>query len=259
MNQFFNPVVIAARTIAVTVKNQANVFSTNFNTSLYPPIIKEYAADNKQGMFQLIYNGSKMTFFLMWVFVLPLYLHMDYVLTLWLKNPPDNAVFFTRLALFESIINASALPIMTAARAQGKMKWYELPLGSLQLFIFIVDWILLRLGFDAWVVFIVAAGGNAVMYLIRLIFVKKLVGLPIFNFIRFVIIPLFFIAILSAIPSYFISHVVPNKFLFVLLSVMASVCFSTTSFFFLGIDKSMRKKIVINLQKRLKFKSSEGN
>ena len=122
LNQFFNPIVIAARTIAVTVSNQVNVFSSNFNTSLYPPIVKEYAAGRKEEMFSLIFNGSKMTFFLMWVFALPLWLHMDYVLTLWLKNPPENAILFTRLALFESLINASALPLMTAARAQGKMK-----------------------------------------------------------------------------------------------------------------------------------------
>lgn len=35
LNQFFNPIVIAARTIAVTVSGQVNTFSQNFNTSLY--------------------------------------------------------------------------------------------------------------------------------------------------------------------------------------------------------------------------------
>ncbi len=123
LNQFFNPVVIAARTIAVTVSGQVNVFSANFNTSLYPSIVKEYAAGRSEAMFSLIFNGSKMTFFLMWVFALPLWLHMDYVLTLWLKNPPENAILFTRLALLESLINASALPLMTAARAQWAFIW----------------------------------------------------------------------------------------------------------------------------------------
>ncbi|HAZ95725.1 MAG TPA: polysaccharide biosynthesis protein, partial [Treponema sp.] len=46
INQFFNPVVVAARSIAQQVTNAVSVFSSNFNTSLYPPIIKEYSIGN---------------------------------------------------------------------------------------------------------------------------------------------------------------------------------------------------------------------
>ena len=260
LNQFFSPIVIAARTIAVTVSNQVNTFSANFNTSLYPPIIKEYAADNKEGMYRLIYTGSKMTFFLMWVFALPLWLHMDYVLTLWLKNPPENAILFTRLALFESLINATALPIMTAARAQGKMAKYELSLGSVQVLIFITDLILLHLGFEAWVVFVVAASGNALMYILRLLFVKLFVGLKIGVFAFNVLLPVFAIAIISSIPSFFISKIVPNKFLFVVLSVIFCVCVTSTAMYFIGLDSVNRKRIKQMIRNKIPFlKTKECN
>ena len=180
----------------------------------------------------------------MWVFALPLFLHMDYVLTLWLKNPPENAVFFTRLALIESLINATALPLMTAARAQGKMAGYELSLGSVNLLIFVVDWILLKLGFEAWVVFIVAAGGNALMYLLRIIFVKRFIGLKIGVFITRVLLPVILIAVVSSIPSLYISRLLPNKFWFVALSVFFSVCVTTFAMFFIGMEKVTRKKVL---------------
>lgn len=249
LNQFFNPIVIASRTIAVTVSNQVNTFSANFNTSLYPPIIKEYAANNREKMFCLIFNGSKITFFLMWVFALPFFLHMDYVLLLWLKNPPENAILFTQLALIDSVINASALPLMTAASARGKMKWYELPLGCVQLLIFITDWILLRAGFESWIVFVVAASGDILKYIMRFVFVKILVGLPARKFVRNVFLPILIIMFFSAFPSYFVSRVVPKSFWFVVLSVLFSVCVTSGAMYIFGMDNETRK-MVLNIIKK---------
>ena len=258
LNQFFNPVVIAARTIAVTVSNQVNVFSSNFNTSLYPPIVKEYAAGRKEEMFSLVFNGSKMTFFLMWVFALPLWLHMDYVLILWLKNPPENAILFTRLALFESLINASALPLMTAARAQGKMKGYELPLGSVQLLIFITDWIFLKADFGAWIVFVVAASGNALMYVLRLLFVRKLVKLPARRFALNVLCPLALIALCSALPSYVLSKILSRNFIQVCISVLISVSCSSVAMYFIGMDINTRKKVLSIMQRKIGLNKKVG-
>lgn len=251
INQFFNPIVSAARVIAVNVNNYVNVFSSNFNTSLYPPIVKEYASDNKNEMFKLIFNGSKITFFLLWIFALPLFLHMDYVLTLWLKNPPENAVLFTRLALIETLINSSALPIMTAARAHGRMKWYELPLGTLQICIFVVDWILFKIGYGAWIVFIIAACGNAIMYIFRLIFIRNLIQFPILHFVYKVLLPLSIVMVISAIPSLFISIIVSNKFFFVLLSVLFSVLCNIIAMLFIGIDKNTRKLFYSIIKRKL--------
>ena len=251
LNQFFSPIVIAARTIATTVNSQVNVFSTNFNTSLYPPIIKEYASGNKEEMFRLLYNGSKMTFFLMWVFALPLFLHMDYVLTFWLKNPPEHAIFFTRLALIESVIVASALPLCTAARAPGKMMGYELALGTVQLLIFVADWILLRTGFDAWIVFVVATIGNAVMYILRLVILRILVSFRILEFTRRVLLPLAEASGVSLAASFAVAYFTPYKFVFVAFSVLLSIVFSSLAMYFLGMDKESRKKVMEILGRKI--------
>jgi len=88
LDQFFNPVVVVARTIAVRVADNINLFSINFNSGLYPPIIKSYAAGNKDEMFSLISNGAKITFFLLWFFAFPMLLDMEFILNLWLKNVP---------------------------------------------------------------------------------------------------------------------------------------------------------------------------
>lgn len=254
LNQVFNPVVVAARSVAVSVSNYVNVFANNFNTGLYPPIIKEYASGDMKSMYSLVFNGAKITFFLMWIFALPLFLEMDFVLGLWLKNPPPQAVLFTRLALVEVLITSVSLPITTAARAPGKMRLYESSLGCIQIVIFIVDWILLSLGAAAYTVFIVAIVGNLLMLVVRIIIVNKLIGLPIKYFTMHVILPIVIIVVLSFFSSLCIIKLLPKTFFVKFLSIVISLSLSIFGMYFIGLDKSSRKRIKEILKGHLKIK-----
>lgn len=252
LNQVFNPIVVAARAIAINITNQINVFSNNFNTGLYPPIIKSYAANDKKTMFSLIFNGSKITFFLMWVFTLPLFLEMDIILSVWLKNPPPEAILFTRLALIEVLINSISLPINTAARAPGKMKSYEFILGCIQIAIFVASWIILIIGGAAYSVFVVAIIGNLVMFVIRLILVRMLIGLPLRPFLYQVIFPISIVTLFSAVPSFAIHFLLPKGLIFTAISILTSIIISCTSMYFLGLNKHMREKVRYIIISRIK-------
>ncbi|HOG19852.1 MAG TPA: oligosaccharide flippase family protein [Salinivirgaceae bacterium] len=249
LNQVFNPLVVAARTIATSVSGQINVFANGFNTSLYPPIIKYYAANEKQNMFSLIYNGSKITFFLMWILALPLFLEMETVLNIWLKDVPQYAVLFTKLTIIESVIFSISMPLTTAARAPGRMKIYELTLGTIQILIFVFSWIVLKLGAAAYSVFIVAIIANIVMFFVRLIIVSKLIQLPKIQFFRNVVIPIMGVSVVSFILSYTVHSVLPDGIVFAIISILASVIFCAISMYFIGLNKYWRRKvreIVIN-------------
>ena len=117
LNLFFGPVVNAARGIASQVNSAVASFSQNFSTALRPQIIKTYAADQKDETMSLVFRGCKFTFFLMYIFSLPLFLEMDFVLRLWLKNPPEMAVIFTQLVLLDVVIDSISFPLMTLAQA----------------------------------------------------------------------------------------------------------------------------------------------
>ncbi len=243
LNQFFTPVVVAARAIAINITNKVNVFSVNFNMGLYPPIIKSYAAKDNENMFTLIFTGCKITFFLMWVFGLPFFIEMDSILRLWLKNPPEGAVLFTRLALVEVLINSISLPITTAARAPGKMKFYELILGCFQIAIFFIDLGVLMFGGEAYSVFIVAIIMNLVMFIVRLKIVKNLIGISLSSFIKQVLFPVIVIIFLSSIFTILVHYFLPKELIYTLLVVVLSVCVSSISMFYIGLNKQWRKKI----------------
>jgi O-antigen/teichoic acid export membrane protein len=243
LNQMFNPVVVAARAVAISITGQINLFSNNFNVGLYPPIIKLYAANDKQEMFSLIFRGSKITFFLMWVFALPLFLEMDSILQIWLKNPPSEAVLFTRLALIEVLINSISLPIVTAARAPGRMKVYELTLGSIQVAIFFISWFVLIVGGAAYSVFVVAIVANLVMFVVRLLIVRTLVGLSLRVFFLQVVMSASIVSLFSALPSLVIHWILPEGFIFTCVSVLFNISITCVCMYFMGLRKLERKQV----------------
>ncbi len=253
VNQVFNPIIVAARSVAIQSANAINVFSTNFNTGLYPSIVKSYAKNNKEEMFHIIFMGCKMTFFLLWIFALPAFLEMDFVIRVWLKNPPEFSILFTRLALFEVMINSVSLPISTAARAFGKMKKYELTLGIIQLLIFAADFILFKyFNVQAFIVFVVAAAGNLVMFVFRLFLIHQMINFPLKRFALKVAIPLSIFIIFSAGISFLIDSFLPNTFIYVALSVLISVSVCVVLMFFLVLSSNERSSIILKIKNKIK-------
>lgn len=255
LNQFFSPVTVAANAIAKNISNQIQLFSINFNSSLYPPIIKHYANKDLENMNALVLNGSKITFFLMWIFALPLYIEMEVILQLWLKKIPDNTVLFTRLILIEVLINSITLPLTTAARAPGKMKKYELILGTIQVLIFLVSWLILKFGYPAFSVFLVAIVANIVMVILRLFLVNGLVGLSVRLFMKNVIFPITIIVLLTTFFSFSIRNALPEGLFYSLISSIASFLIIVLCIYFIGLDKIWRAKLKRLIASKISFKN----
>ncbi|HAS3655951.1 TPA: polysaccharide biosynthesis protein [Vibrio cholerae] len=244
VNQMFNPSIVAARVIALNVASQVGIFSNNLNTGLYPPIIKAYAANQKEEMLSLVFNGSKLTFFLMWVCALPMLLEMETILTLWLKTPPSEAIFFTQLAIVESLILAISMPLTTAARAPGKMALYEIILGTIQIAIFFVSWWFLKFGYSAEWVFYIAIAANIIMFKVRLLLVSYLTDLPVMAYYQRVVVPVLSVLVISSLSSILLLNNLPRNLGASLLVIIFSIGVSILTMYFLGLDKYWREKVV---------------
>lgn len=242
LNQVFSPITVAARAISISITTKINMFSSSFNTGLYPPIIKAYASGEKERMFDLIFNGSKITFFLMWILALPIFLEMDLILNLWLKKVPQDTVLFTRLAIIESLITSISMPLATAARAPGKMKNYELILGGLQMLIFFLSWLLVNFGYDAYIVYVVAIVINLIMFYVRLYLVSGLIGLQTKLYIREVVKPLLLVAILTSLLIFSTKLVFPKSLIYSLINMSLCIIISSILMFYIGLDKKSRLK-----------------
>jgi O-antigen/teichoic acid export membrane protein len=243
LNQFFNPIVVAARSIAAMIENAATSFSNNFNIAMRPQIIKSYAIGEKEAMLSLMFRGSKGTYLLVYLFVLPLVLEMPMVFTLWLKNPPEYAVLFTRLALFDVLINSISFPLMTAAQATGRIKLYQSVVGGVLLLNVPVAWITLFMGAPAYSVMIVSIFITSVAYIVRLFILKRLIDYSIWQYFKTVYIPVCVISVVSAIIPvmcfYFLAQNIVRLCLVVILSIISVSVHS----YFIALNKDERRMV----------------
>ncbi|GHV72411.1 hypothetical protein AGMMS49928_29250 [Spirochaetia bacterium] len=252
LNQIFNPVVIAARSIASQVNSAVSSFSNSFSTALQPQIIKSYSAGQKTEMIRLVSRGSKSTYFLMYLFVLPLVIEMPAVLSIWLKRAPDYAVIFTRLALIDVLVNSISFPLMTAARATGKVKLYESVLGSIQIASFFIAWFVLILGAPAYSVMVVTIGISVVMFIIRLVITRYLVGFSIRQFIFEAIFPAFMVTVVSAGLPILLYMVLKENIVRLCIILAVSVFSVCGCMYTLGLNKAERKRMHEIIMNRIK-------
>lgn len=244
LNQFFNPVVNAARGIAAQVNSAVNSFAQNFSTAVRPQIIKNYASGEKEKMLQLMYRSCKATFLLMFVFALPLILEMPYVLKLWLKNVPEYAVLFTILALLDALIDTISYPIMAAAQATGKIKLYQAVVGGVLLINAPIAFVVLKLGAPAFSVFIVSISVTSLAFIVRLCILKKLINFSFWNFIWKVFIPIICCAGLAFIVPYFVRNMLDSSFIRLCVTVVVSVICVALCGYFVALSKKERQWII---------------
>ena len=192
-------------------------------------------------MFSLVFSGSKITFFLMWMIALPLLIEMEAVLAIWLNAPPEGTLLFARLALLDALIFSVSMPLTTAARAPGKMRFYELSLGTIQILVFPVSWFVLKLGGEPYSVFLVAIGASLVMLVVRLLIVRGLIGISALDFLREVMLPVFYVILGSSTVSLVVRIMLPDGMLFSVLSVFISGLIACVSIYYLGLDSLSRE------------------
>lgn len=241
INLFCGPIVNAARGIAFQVNNAISGFVTNFMTALNPQITKSYAAGDRDYMMTLIYQGARLSFYMLLLLSLPVLVNTHYILSLWLKIVPDHAVLFVQLVLIFAMSESISNPLITAMLATGKIRNYQLIVGGLQMMNLPVSYLLLRMGMFPEVVIVVAIAISQCCLAARLILLRGMIGLSIRKYIKKVYINVSFVTVISAIIPFLLTNRLEESFFnFVLLSIVALICTGIT-IFYIGCNKSEQR------------------
>jgi hypothetical protein len=126
LNMFFGTLVNAAQGIANQVSGQLGVFAGTMQKALNPMIDKAEGSGNRQLMLKASILGSKTSFFLLMITFIPVIIEMPLVLNIWLKNVPDNSIFFCRLLLIKNLVEQSYSTLSTSIGAVGHIKYLQL-------------------------------------------------------------------------------------------------------------------------------------
>ena len=244
INLFYGPSVNAARGIASQVNSAVMGFVTNFMTALNPQITKSYASGDREYMMTLVYQGARLSFYMLLLLSLPILVNTHYILVIWLKLVPEHAVLFVQLILIFAMSESISNPLITAMLATGKIRNYQIVVGGLQMLNLPISYICLRLGAMPESVLIVAIVISQCCLAARLYMLRGLIGLSSIMYLKKVYFNVVMVTVVSVILPSLLAHSMSESFIsFVFLSLVAIASAALTEFF-IGCNKKERAFIV---------------
>jgi O-antigen/teichoic acid export membrane protein len=253
INIFYGVTVNAAMGIAMQVNAAVYKFVENFQLAFKPQIIKSYAAENYNYFMSLLFRTSKLSFYLLFFFALPLYINANFVLRIWLKNVPEYTVIFTRLILLFSLIDVMSGSLYASIQATGDIKKYQ-AIGCCFIFANIpLSLLFLKMGFSPVWVLIVKVGLGFFMFVWRIFFVMKRINILILDYLREVIIPILIVTVISICVTGFL-HNLNDNLLKLMMSCIISSLSIACSVYLIGLSSHERNQLQIWIKN--KFKNS---
>ena len=250
INIFFGPIISTARAISLQVYVALNSFVNSFVVAIRPPMVKSFAEDNIQYLNQLFYISNKFIFYCMLIIVIPLYVEMPFILNVWLGGYSSETLLFSRLIVVFMVIISLQNPITIIMQAIGKVKQYFVPVESSTLICLPLTYYLYKGGFAPEYAYYCMIFVALVSHLIRLICLNKYYNSFSFKkyFLSFAL-PAVFIAFLCTIISLFVSTLVDNSFLRLLLLMVINSITLIILVLYLGLESSERD-IILSLLKQ---------
>ena len=240
LNIFFGPIVNAARGIAVQVQSAVQQFVGGFQTALNPQITKNYASNNLPQMHSLMFRSARFSFLLLFFLSLPVLMETNFILTLWLKTVPDDAVVFTQIMICISLIYTTANPCVIANQATGKVKIYQMVVGGILLLILPISYVVLKLGAPAYSVFIVHFCIESLAQFSRMYMLRSLIHLPLWQYMKNIYIPIVSTVAIAIILPLVVRMQVAEGWLRFLAVGFTCVLSVGASSYFIGFTKQER-------------------
>jgi O-antigen/teichoic acid export membrane protein len=251
LNIFYGVKLNAAMGISTQVSNACNQFTWTFLAAVFPQLTKNYASGNIEYLNSLIIRSSKFVFFLCLLFILPLALNINLVLSVWLKTVPEYANEFCLLAFLNMAIYIASVPIYQTIMATGKIKTFYI-VDSLFLFgIILLTYILLYQ--TPMSLLISHSIMNGIRFIFAMWMLSKLMDFSVWNFIKYCLLKNIIVTIIACpIPIFVSFYFTEWKALF--LTTATFLLFFGFSVLFLGMNSGERlqiKKYASNFLRKL--------
>lgn len=246
INVFCGTIVNAARGIALQLSGVIASFSNGFITALNPQITQSYASNSIDRSVQLVYVGSRLSFYLMSIIALPVIINVDYILYFWLGDVPKYTNIFICLTLISSLICSMSDTVTYAIQATGDIKSFQIVICIVLLLELPIVYILLYNEISPAYVMIPTIIVNFAALVARIIILRNkvhkysisyyLVHIVLKNFILFTIA----LIIMCYVKCYF-----DNSLLgFIIISIISELIYLPI-LYFLGLNKQ-EKNILVN-------------
>lgn len=202
INLFFGLTVNAAFAVAVQVQNAVNTFVVNFKSSMVPQIMASYGAGDLKSMHRLIDFGTKITFLMLLMITLPVCFSAQWILELWLKNPPQYAAELVILTLASINVSSFTYFHYQGIHASGKIAKQQIWMSGSYLASIVIIFILFKLGFNFYYAVIVNMGIAVIQSGMNIFYAKKYLDYSVGSFIGKILMPAIALCVLAIVCIY---------------------------------------------------------
>lgn len=246
LNLFFGPALNAAYGVSTQFQGIINSFVSNFQIAVNPQIIKTYANREFEKSIFLMKESSKLSYFLMLIMSVPMIYNIDYILEIWIKKVPPYTATFICISLVGVLLDTISNPLMTGARASGKMKWYQIIISITVFLSLPISYFALKFYKNPNLIFVIISFLNFVALIFRIYFLERMINLNVKDFIKDVLLKIFVCTTIVLLANYVLyyyygsAHTIPKLITFGFLNVLST----SLIVLLFGITKLERKFII---------------
>lgn len=256
-NLSFGITINAVYQIASQVNNSLLSFAQNVQRAVDPQLTKSYAKGDYQRHCWLIYNGSKLQVFLIYLILIPFVIRARYIMRLWLGDVPEHAVTFCQMVVFMSLVCAGFEVVRTSVIATGNIKKFVILPNSVHLLLLPLCYFMNLLWPSPELMMGVIVITYYIIYAFRLYLARKISVFSLRTFSIAVVVPCLLVGITTYAATFLIHLLLPDNIGGLIALLIANAIMMIPIILFLGMQKGDRKtlfKLMLNLKKQYLFK-----
>ena len=210
--------------------------------------MKSEGMNDRNRLLRISYISSKFSVLAIAFFAIPLLMEMNEVLTLWLKDDiPPFTMRLTQFIILLSLTYQYSVGIMSAIQATGKIRNYQIIMGTILLINIPIAYFILKLGFPVYYSTIGFVVLEVVSLCVRLIMAKNITGMKIKDYYQNVILPTLIIIVVPMCLAMIPHILMPQSFLRLFIVCITYCTFFLILMYMFAFDKSQRKQIIQKL------------
>ncbi|MGZ0749369.1 lipopolysaccharide biosynthesis protein [Kluyvera sichuanensis] len=187
INKFFGTTMNAAYGIAFQINGQVKNLSQTLLSAMNPQIMKSEGKSHRERAIGVSVAASKLGFFLVSLVTIPCLYILPELIKLWLGVIPEYVVSFTIFFLLTNLINQLTVGITPAIQAVGKIKRFQMVIGTTALFVLPFSYMFLKFNFSIYYVLYLLLIIEIITGAMKLWFFNKILSVSVSWYINNVI------------------------------------------------------------------------
>ena len=250
INLFLGTVMNAAYGIANHINGALSNFSSTFQKAINPQLMKSEGMKNRERLLRISYMSSKYSVLALSFFAIPFIVEMRDILPLWLgKEIPPYTIELSCCILVLTITYQYSVGIMSAIQAVGQIRNYQIMMGGIILLNIPCAYLILKMGFPVYYVTICYIILEIISLCVRIIMAGKLVGMPIEEYLKKVVVNTQVIIIPSIIMCMIPHSLITSLYLRIILTILVFAVFYMTLFWRFALEPNQKNDILLKVKK----------